>query len=470
LAPNAPDYVDEAGSFTFVFFNQREAIAARITATGIPIGSTQNDYNFRIPREGTGPIAWQVRTGSLPNGLNLDSNTGVISGRPTATGNSTFSIRASNLGGGYHTVTFTMNVREAMPVNITASFTDPKFKSWVLELIGKNEGDQIFDAEVDGFDTVNISNSPTASGIKSLAGIEHFSSLSILQYSFPAGSLSQERLTKLDLSRNEKIGYVRVEYNYLEELLLPPKSRTMQSLLATGNRLKKLDLSGFSNLARIDLQSNELTEIDITDSTWRSDSQGVRLAVNRNRMTSIKEGIKGWPRTNITSFDELSFYPQRTPIITTTVLDLPSAKVNVFYESPKANNERKVDMVETSIRASSPSKDAVYYPSAHPDNPTPDGNKSPIFYSEPPAEITWRLASGSTLPPGLTLGAAVPPRFPELPWSVENNALMGSQFARANAVISGTPTQTGEYRFTIEAYDAQDGGIGSAEFTLKVGE
>ena len=43
---------------------------------------------------GTAPLAWSLGSGSLPTGLSFNSATGVISGTPTATGSSTFSVRA----------------------------------------------------------------------------------------------------------------------------------------------------------------------------------------------------------------------------------------------------------------------------------------------------------------------------------------------------------------------------------------
>jgi hypothetical protein len=45
---------------------------------------------------GTEPYSWSVTGGSLPAGLSLDSESGVISGQPTATGSSTFTVTASD--------------------------------------------------------------------------------------------------------------------------------------------------------------------------------------------------------------------------------------------------------------------------------------------------------------------------------------------------------------------------------------
>lgn len=45
---------------------------------------------------GTGPYTWSMSAGTLPNGLSLDTSTGLISGAPTAIGASTVTVRATD--------------------------------------------------------------------------------------------------------------------------------------------------------------------------------------------------------------------------------------------------------------------------------------------------------------------------------------------------------------------------------------
>ena len=53
-------------------------------------------YNQTLTASGAQPITWAITAGSLPDGLELGSDTGVISGTPTSTGTSVFTVTASN--------------------------------------------------------------------------------------------------------------------------------------------------------------------------------------------------------------------------------------------------------------------------------------------------------------------------------------------------------------------------------------
>jgi hypothetical protein len=72
---------------------------------GVPIGQTEVNYTFAL----TG--------GSLPNGLTLDTDTGVISGIPTAAGTFTFTITVTDAVGntGIHTATKQCSITIAPP-------------------------------------------------------------------------------------------------------------------------------------------------------------------------------------------------------------------------------------------------------------------------------------------------------------------------------------------------------------------
>jgi len=69
---------------------------------------------------GVSPYGWLHVSGNMPDGLSLDSATGVISGTPRGTGTSTFTIQALDAYGGPATKSFTIAIQNA-PLAITTS-------------------------------------------------------------------------------------------------------------------------------------------------------------------------------------------------------------------------------------------------------------------------------------------------------------------------------------------------------------
>ncbi len=72
--------------------------ALAVETTAVPGEATVGDpyVGYLIVTGGTEPYSWKVTSGSLPEGLTLDPESGVISGRTTATGHSTVTVTASD--------------------------------------------------------------------------------------------------------------------------------------------------------------------------------------------------------------------------------------------------------------------------------------------------------------------------------------------------------------------------------------
>ncbi len=71
-----------------------------ITTTSAPFGVVGNAYSATLATTGgTAPLTWTLFTGVLPTGLFLNAGTGVVSGIPTADGNSTATFTARDSTG-----------------------------------------------------------------------------------------------------------------------------------------------------------------------------------------------------------------------------------------------------------------------------------------------------------------------------------------------------------------------------------
>jgi hypothetical protein len=68
-----------------------------VTTTSMPNGTQNAAYNSTLTATGgTTPYSWSIISGALPTGLTLASGTGVISGTPTGTGTSNFTVQVSD--------------------------------------------------------------------------------------------------------------------------------------------------------------------------------------------------------------------------------------------------------------------------------------------------------------------------------------------------------------------------------------
>jgi len=104
-----------------------------ITTSTLPGGNVGQNYNQTLVATGTG-VTWNVQSGNLPTGLQLNANTGAITGSPTAAGTFTFTVRASN-NGGQATATFTIVVQQqASSITLpNRRVTDAERNAWITE-------------------------------------------------------------------------------------------------------------------------------------------------------------------------------------------------------------------------------------------------------------------------------------------------------------------------------------------------
>ena len=70
-----------------------------VTTDTLPDGKTGKAYSHTLTAISTAPITWSIDSGALPAGLNLNRETGEISGIPTTAGTATFTVKAENSEG-----------------------------------------------------------------------------------------------------------------------------------------------------------------------------------------------------------------------------------------------------------------------------------------------------------------------------------------------------------------------------------
>jgi hypothetical protein len=88
--------------------------------TTFPAGNIGANYNQTIARTGgTAPLVWSV-SGALPPGLTLDTATGVISGVPSSSGTSTFTILVTDATGKSVSQTFPITINSALIITTSS--------------------------------------------------------------------------------------------------------------------------------------------------------------------------------------------------------------------------------------------------------------------------------------------------------------------------------------------------------------
>ncbi|MFF5171785.1 putative Ig domain-containing protein [Micromonospora sp. NPDC000089] len=95
--------------------------APQLQNTPLPLGEVGAAYSFQLlVVGGTAPFSWSLASGSLPTGLTLDPATGLISGRPTASGAFPFSIRVTDAFGLSDTQSFRTLIQPKSVVTLSA--------------------------------------------------------------------------------------------------------------------------------------------------------------------------------------------------------------------------------------------------------------------------------------------------------------------------------------------------------------
>lgn len=93
-----------------------------ITTTAVAPGTVGTAYSSTLQSSGgNAPVTWSVTSGGLPAGLQLASNSGVISGTPTAAGTSNFTVQASDTTPYSTTATLSIKVIPATDLKITTA-------------------------------------------------------------------------------------------------------------------------------------------------------------------------------------------------------------------------------------------------------------------------------------------------------------------------------------------------------------
>ena len=203
---------------------------------------------------------------------------------------------------------------------------DANFAAYCLTRFDSNKDGMLTRREVASVTDVEVVNL----NIKSLQGIEYFTSLVSLDCSYnyiTALDLSNNtelkylnclsnRLTSLDLSHNAELTYLHCCYNRLEQLDLS-HNPNMQEVICSDNRIESLDLSQNGVLIKLECQSNLLTTLDVSHTRLGGSHYSSPLSCAQMETLETLCVKTGWHIRGVTEGDGRSalYIPEQTRIV-----------------------------------------------------------------------------------------------------------------------------------------------------------
>ena len=435
----------------------------RITTMNLHSGMRGATYRGVLKASGTGSVTWTVESGvkSLPAGLSLNSTTGIISGTPSAAGNYIFTIKAANTSGSTLR-SFTISVMSSSgfaPTIETPSLPDAK--------VGEaySEGLSAFGTSYADW-SISSGNLPAGLTLDATTGVISGTPTSAGSYTFTAkatntyGSDTKSYTLKVTGS-----GSTGVKPSITTTSLTNAQAGQSYSFTPTSTGTSPItwSASGLPTGLSVNSSTGVISGIPTTAGTYSitltatnaygSDEKTLTLTVSA---AGVKPSITTTSLTDGQAGQSYSFTPTATGTspITWTASGLPSGlsmnsstgtisgtprAAGTFRPSMTARNAYGTDTKTLTLTIAEAGVKPTITTSTLPDG------KLDVAYSQTLAAtgtspITWSVSSG-TLPAGLSL-----------------NASTGS--------ITGTPTASGTFTFTVMATNAY--GTVSRSFTVNV--
>ena len=125
ITPSPDTNGSSAGVFAAFLGSNSNPPAPSITTTTLPGGTENTAYSATLGATGgTTPYTWSVTSGSLPAGLSLAASTGLISGTPTGTGTSSFTVQVTDANSQTATQALSLTVNPSQPSITTGTLPD----------------------------------------------------------------------------------------------------------------------------------------------------------------------------------------------------------------------------------------------------------------------------------------------------------------------------------------------------------
>lgn len=414
--------------------------ALAISTTSLGNGSVGVAYSQRLQATGgSGSYTWSLSGGSLPSGLIVSA--GAVSGTPTASGPFSFTVQVSDSAGATATANLSINIQRVAPIISTSTLPDGKVGAAYSQNLAATDGVPPYTwAIADGSMPAGLSVSGSAiSGTPTAAGKSTFA----IQVTDSAGSTARANLSinvisvPVITSSTLATGEIAIAYS--------------QPLVVSGGTAPYTwSITSGSLPAGLALSAGVISGTPTASGAFSFTAQVVDSAA-------------------IAATASVSLNIAAAPAITTTVL--AAGKVGVAYSQTLAASGG-ISPYTWSVSAGSLPGGLSLSSGVISGMPTTIGTFSFTMKvtDSVGASATANLSIGITTAPVITTSTlpagevsiaysqtlAVSGGVAPYTWSITTGALpAGLSLAASTGVISGMPTASGSFTFTIQVADSQ---------------
>ena len=416
-----------------------------ITAASLPPGNVNTNYSASITaKNGTPPyVGWTITTGTLPPGLTL-SQAGVLSGIPTSTGTSSFTVQVTDSAGVNASAPFQLTVNPAKLVVTTALLAPGQVSAAYSQSLGANGGVPPYTwLTYSVMPGLTLSTAGVLSGTPTVAGSTNI----VVQVTDSAAATATAAYQLLInppppsiTTPSLLVGQVGAAYSQS----LAATGGTPPYTWAANNNAPGLTFSASGVLSGTPTNPGiySLT-VQVTDKTGTAASTPFQLTINAAALAITTSSPLAGGRVNIVYSLALAATGGTLPYANWTVSSgtlppgLTLSATGVLNGTPTTAGSYPFTVQVTDKAGATASTAfqltiAAAAPAITTASPLPVGNVN-TGYSQSlaatggtPPYTNWAISTG-TLPSGVTLSSA--------------------------GVLSGTPTTAGTYSFTVQVTD-----------------
>ena len=421
------------------------------TGETLPAGAKGESYSVTLEATGTTPITWKKTSGDLPNGLTL-SNSGTISGTPTKNGSFSFTVRASNTAG-EDSRTFSITVSEK-PIITTSATLKAGIKGENYSVTLDATGTKPITWEKTGGnlpDGLTLSNSGTISGTPTKAGNFSF----IVKASNTAGddsrtfSITVSEKPAITTSATLKAGTKGEKYS----VTLEASGTKPITWKKTGGDLPNgLTLSNSGTISGTPTKNGSFSFTVRASNTAGDDTRTFTITVSEKpaitTSATLKAGTKGEKYS-------VTLEASGTKPITweKTSGNLPDG-LTLSNSGTISGTPTKADKFSFTVKASNSAGD--------------DSRIFTITVSEKPAITTNSILKAGSKKVNYSVSLEAAGTKPITWEKTSGNLPNGLMLYEDTGIISGIPTETGDFTFTLEA--SNTGGKDTRTFTISISD